>query len=135
MYQLHVRRRLGALLERDDREIDLGRAALLIAQEEYPGLSSETYLARLDELAARVRSRRVPTSQPRHLAEAINTVLFEEERFAGNEDSYYDPRNSFLNEVLDRRLGIPITLSILFIEVARRVGLEVEGIGLPGHFI
>jgi regulator of sirC expression with transglutaminase-like and TPR domain len=69
------------------------------------------------------------------VAETLNTFLFDEQGFAGNKDAYYDPRNSFLNEVLDRRLGIPITLSTIYMEIGRRVGFEVEGIGLPGHFL
>jgi len=123
------------VLAREDREIDLGYAALLIAQEEYADLDPRAYLARLNELAARVKARRIPPEQPRRLAEAINAVLFDQEGFAGNGESYNDPRNSFLNQVLDRKLGIPITLSILYMEIGRRVGLRVDGIGLPGHFI
>jgi regulator of sirC expression with transglutaminase-like and TPR domain len=135
MRELVTRRQLRSVLDRDDREIDLGYAALLIAQEEYPDLRVAEYLGRIDELAARVQARRIPTTRPRRLAEAINLVLFDQEGFSGNQNSYYDPRNSFLNEVLDRKLGIPITLSILYLEVGRRVGLRLAGIGLPGHFI
>ena len=106
--------------------VDLGRGAALIAQIEHPDLDPETVLQRLDDLAKRVGRRDV---------DGLRRVLFEEERFAGNADDYYDPRNSCLNDVLDRRLGIPITLSVLAIEVGRRVGLAIHGVGLPGHFM
>ena len=106
--------------------IDLGLGALLIAQIEHPDLEPKAGLDRLDELAARLGTADV---------HRLRRFLFEDEGFTGNGDDYYDPRNSCLNDVLDRRLGIPITLSVLVIEVGRRVGLAVDGIGLPGHFI
>lgn len=109
-----------------DESLDLGRAAFLVAQIEHHALDPDRELCRLDALAARVGRGDV-----HHL----RRVLFEDERFTGNADDYYDPRNSCLNDVLDRRLGIPITLSILAMEVGRRVGLTVRGIGLPGHFM
>jgi regulator of sirC expression with transglutaminase-like and TPR domain len=119
---------------RPDGEINLARAALLIARSEYPDLDIAGYLRRLDELALGVgeggRAR-----DPLQRLHRLREYLFEEEGFAGNSRQYYDPRNSYLNEVLDRRLGIPITLSLVLIEVGRRLGLEMEGIGLPGHFI
>jgi regulator of sirC expression with transglutaminase-like and TPR domain len=115
--------------------IPLAEAALAVAAEEYPALDAAGHLATLDGLAASVAAR---LSRPHTTADtlrALRTVLFEEAGFRGNAESYYDPRNSFLNEVLERRLGIPITLSIVYIEVARRVGLAVEGVGFPGHFL
>ena len=107
-------------------DVDLGLGAMLIARIEHPGLDPQAELARLDQLAARLPSRDV---------EGLRRFLFEEERFAGNREDYYDPRNSCLNDVLDRRLGIPITLSVLAMEVGRRAGLRVDGVGLPGHFM
>ena len=119
-------RAFGDLARRPPQAVDLGLGALLIAQIEYPELEPKAELARLDELAARVGGGDV---------ERLRRFLFEDEGFAGNADDYYDPRNSCLNDVLARHLGIPITLSVLVIEVGRRVGLAVEGVGLPGHFM
>ena len=113
-------------------EIDLGGAALAVARIEYPDLVPEHSLARLDELAA--RSAAAKLGDRRRALERLRDFLFDEAGFRGNADDYYDPRNSCLNDVLDRQLGIPITLSVLIMEVGRRVGLEIQGIGLPGHF-
>ncbi len=117
-----------------DGEILLARAALLIAAAEQPGLDVDRYLARLDDLAdTALAARRAADALSR--LHRLREFLFEELGFAGDRSDYFDPRNSHLNEVLDRRLGIPITLSLVFIEVGRRLGLQMEGIGLPGHFI
>lgn len=118
-----------------DEGIDLGAAALHLAGIEYPELDIATYLARLDALAARVASRLRATPSARETITILNRVLFEEEGLRGNRDDYYDPRNSFLNDVLDRKLGIPITLSVIYMEVARRVGFPVAGTAMPGHFL
>lgn len=113
--------------------IDLPRAGLLFARElAYPDLDVAAYLARLEELAAQARSS-LPASGPS--AAALASFLFEELAFRGNASAYDDPRNSFLNEVLERRLGIPITLSVVYLSVARRLQIDAYGIGLPGHFI
>jgi regulator of sirC expression with transglutaminase-like and TPR domain len=129
------RRRLDALLTRPDREVNLGEAALLIAAEEYPGLAVRDYLVRLDEMGCALRQRLDEEPRPERAVMALNHYLFREQGFKGNTEEYYDPRNSYLNEVLDRRTGIPITLSTVYMEVARRAGLDVEGVGLPGHFV
>lgn len=113
----------------------LAEAALLVACEEYPGLEVESYLARLDGMAGQARARVEAADCLRGRVEALNSYLFGQEGFRGNVEDYYDPRNSFLNDVLDRRTGIPVTLSAVYIEVGRRCGLDVEGVGLPGHFI
>jgi regulator of sirC expression with transglutaminase-like and TPR domain len=118
-----------------DEEIDLSRAALAIAQYEYPALRPEPYLARLDELGKRARCFTGEENNPYRLIAAINYVLFKQEGFRGNRDDYYDPRNSFLNDVIERKTGIPITLSVLYLEVARRAGLKLHGVGFPGHFL
>ena len=112
---------------------DLARAALQIARIEYPALGVDSYVDELNTLALRSRAR-VP-DDPLHRLHRLREFLFEEERFRGNTENYFDPRNSCLNDVLDRRRGIPITLSLVLIEVGRRVGLPTEGIGLPGHFV
>ena len=120
--------------ELEDEKIDLIRAALLIARGEYPDLDVEVYAARVEELARRVAAL-ASDLHPQRTLGALQHVLFEEVRLRGNREDYYDPRNSFLNDVLDRGLGIPITLSIVYMEVARRVGLHLFGVGLPGHFL
>ncbi|HLQ51586.1 MAG TPA: transglutaminase-like domain-containing protein [Terriglobales bacterium] len=127
----------SALVNRsiEDERIDLARAALAIARTEYPQLDPDSYLARLQGLAQRVRARLTRNPAPPETIASLNTVLFEEERFRGNVADYYDPRNSFLNEVLDRKLGIPITLALVYEEVARRIGLPLFGVGMPGHFL
>ena len=118
----------------EDEKIDLIRAALIIARSEYPALDIERYAVRMEGLARRVAAL-APDPDPPRTRNALNRVLFEETNLRGNRDDYYDPRNSFLNDVLDRGLGIPITLSIVYMEVARRVGFHLSGIGLPGHFL
>lgn len=117
----------------DEQGLDLGRAALTIARIEHPALSVERELGRLDALAA--RSAAAEVADPQQALDRLRAFLFEDEGFRGNAEEYYDPRNSCLNDVLDRKLGIPITLSVLMMEVGRRVGIDVEGVGLPGHFI
>jgi regulator of sirC expression with transglutaminase-like and TPR domain len=125
---------------------DLALAALMIARVEYPDLDANRYLAQLDFIgdeACRRLARAVPPADTPHDVDAgryakvaaLNAYLFDELRFVGNETDYADPRNSFLNEVIDRRTGIPITLSLVYMEVARRAGLPVEGINFPGHFL
>jgi regulator of sirC expression with transglutaminase-like and TPR domain len=119
----------------EDERIDLARAALTIARTEYPTLEVDTYLERIVALSDRVRARISEWGEPAHTIPALNAVLFEEERFRGNREDYYDVRNSFLNDVLDRKVGIPITLSLLYMEVGRRVGFPLFGVGMPGHFL
>ena len=113
-------------------DIDLGGAALAVARLEHPDLEPARSLARLDELAA--RSAAAKLGDPRRALGRLCDFLFGEAGFRGNADDYYDPRNSCLNDVRDRQLGIPITLSVLLMEVGRRVGVDILGIGLPGHF-
>ena len=118
---------------RSAEQIRLDVAALLLARTEYPALDLPAQLARLDALAARADCD--PHHSARDNIARLNRLLFEEEHFAGNEEEYDDPRNSYLNDVLDRRIGIPITLSLVYQEVARRRGLPVVGVGFPGHFL
>jgi len=121
--------------EVEDERIDLVRAALTIAQTEYPDVAIDAYRGRIEDLACRVKRQVPDLGDPSESITALNRVLFEEERFRGNGEDYYDPRNSFLNDVLDRKLGIPITLAVLYMEVARRVGFPLVGVGMPGHFL
>ena len=132
-YLLACRRRLQ--LEVDSPDGNLARAALWLAAEEYPGLRVQHYDELIDRLADRVREALGGRSDAGAAIAALRRVLVEEEGFTGNSDRYYDARNSFLNEVIERRVGIPITLSVLYIEVGRRAGMELEGVGLPGHFM
>jgi regulator of sirC expression with transglutaminase-like and TPR domain len=127
-------REFSELTGRPDGRIDLARAALAIARLEYPGLDAEAYLERLDALARGVDGARRSVDPLRRL-HRLREYLFVEQGFAGNREDFFDPRNSFLNDVLDRRQGIPISLSLVLIEVGKRLGLAVEGIGLPGHFV
>ncbi len=126
-------RRFRALTEREDEKINLAEAALVIAAAEYAELTPEPWLAALDRLAEQVQSD--SELSPFANIEALNHVLFEEEKFSGNDEDYDDPRNSFLNDVLERKKGIPITLSLVYMEVARRRRLPVVGVGFPGHFL
>ena len=123
-------------VERPEDALDLGRAALAIAESEYPRLDTTAYLGRIDELAIAVTKHLTgDESGPHRSIAALNYVLFQKCAFRGNRDDYFDAKNSFLNEVIDRRIGIPITLSVLYMEVARRIGLPVLGVGFPGHFL
>jgi regulator of sirC expression with transglutaminase-like and TPR domain len=121
--------------EVEDERIDLARAALTIARTEYPELDVESYIRRMDALAHRVGALITDVGDPTSSIAALNRVLFEEEGLRGNSEDYYDPRNSFLNDVLDRKLGIPITLAVVYMEVGRRVGFPLVGVGMPGHFL
>ncbi|MBI4164671.1 MAG: transglutaminase family protein [Acidobacteria bacterium] len=126
-------RLFAKLMESDDEEINLAEAALLIARTEYPELDLSLQLSRLDRMAREVPTD--PEGSGLGNVVSLNEYLFEREKFAGNEDEYDDPRNSFLNDVLDRKKGIPITLSLIYMELARRRGLPVSGVGFPGHFL
>jgi regulator of sirC expression with transglutaminase-like and TPR domain len=118
----------------DEAVFPLDRAALAIGLEEYPALDVGAYLCRLDTLAMRTEVLAGEDRSAGNLLECLHEVLFVQEALRGNTEDYYDPRNSFLNEVLDRRQGVPISLSVICIEVARRVSLTLEGVGFPGHF-
>ncbi len=132
---MNITVRWKEIVEAPEEEIDLAEAALVVAAHEYPGLDVLAYRARLDELADILKRRLRRDIGPTETLIALNRYLFDEIGFRGNVDDYYDPRNSYLNEVLDRRLGIPITLSLIHIEVGRRVGLALHGVSFPGHFL
>jgi regulator of sirC expression with transglutaminase-like and TPR domain len=126
---------LAQQVQRPDAELELDRSALYITGEEYPWLDVEGYLNQLDEMASEVRSKAGNTRNQRRMIEALNHHLFEYLKFAGNKDDYDNPENSFLNRVLDTYTGIPITLSLLYLELGRRLGISCHGIGLPGRFL
>jgi len=121
------------LMQRAEEEFNLDEAALLIARTEYPHLNVPDQLARLDALAFRLPCD--PSRPAIEIIESMNKLLFAKEKFRGNEEEYDDPRNSYLNDVLDRKLGIPISLSLIYIEVARRHDLALMGVSFPGHFL
>jgi regulator of sirC expression with transglutaminase-like and TPR domain len=126
---------LQQLVNRSDAEIPLDRGALLLARAEYPELDHARYLSEFDRLSGMAR-RRLPASRdPVSIMEILNALLFQEEGYRGNEEDYYDPRNSYINDVMDRKLGIPISLSVIYLEVARRLSFPLMGVSFPGHFL
>ncbi|MCC6474875.1 MAG: tetratricopeptide repeat protein [Burkholderiales bacterium] len=116
-------------------QFNLAEASLMVAQDAYPDLELRRYLERIDQIAAAIRQRVAQDAFAEQKVLALNHCLFNELHFAGNVDDYYDPRNSYLNEVLERRTGIPLTLSIVYLEVGRRIGLNLKGVSFPGHFL
>jgi regulator of sirC expression with transglutaminase-like and TPR domain len=123
------------LVSRRDEEIELARACLHIAEDAYPGLDVDGYVGEIDRFAKRLRARLSKDAVAEDRVIALNEFLFDDLGFSGNTDDYYDPRNSYLNEVLDRRTGIPITLAVLYMEIGRRIELPFEGVSFPGHFL
>lgn len=118
-----------------DREIDLVETALIIACNEYPELNISDYQRRLNLMADELQQRALGCRNVQDAVLALNAYLFDELGFSGNLSDFNDPRNSFLNDVLDRKLGIPISLSIIYMELGRRIGLAVSGVSFPGHFL
>jgi regulator of sirC expression with transglutaminase-like and TPR domain len=140
-YALHLSARVTQVAADLERALnspgsDLLPAAFAIARVEYPSLETAPYLAAIDQMghdaAARLQG---VAGGPTAVIEALNEYLYEEEGFSGNRDSYDDPRNSLLNEVIDRRIGIPISLAVIYMEVAARAGVRVTGVNFPGHFL
>jgi regulator of sirC expression with transglutaminase-like and TPR domain len=127
--------RFERMVRGPDESIDLVQGALLIAAEEYPQLDIDAYAAKLEALGATLKHRLRADIGRRDAILALNRYLFTELAFRGATEDYYDPRNSFLNDVLDRRIGIPITLAIVYIDIGRRIGLPLEGVSFPGHFL
>ena len=126
--------RLGHLAE---DQIDLAVASVLIAQSRYPELEGESELDALDSMAS-VLTDRIQQStddSPLHTMNLLSGWLYEELQYKGNHENYYDPRNSYINDIIDRRTGIPIALALIYIEVGRRSGIPLVGIGMPGHFL
>jgi regulator of sirC expression with transglutaminase-like and TPR domain len=122
-------------IQQPDESINLARTALYIAQEEYPDLEPEEYLNALDAMAIEL-GKRLPSSRyPLRMIQSINQYLYDELGFTGNQIDYYDPCNSFLNDVIERRTGIPITLALVYMELGKRIDFPMVGIGMPGHFL
>jgi regulator of sirC expression with transglutaminase-like and TPR domain len=132
---IDFRREFERMVARPEEDLDLGRAALLVAGEEFPGLDVDAYLARLDRFAEAVNDRTPSGLPPGERALQVGRYLFGELGFRGNSSDYYNPDNSYFNRVLETQTGIPITLSLLFLEVARRIGIRCRGVGMPGHFL
>ncbi|EAZ89421.1 SirB1 family protein [Crocosphaera chwakensis] len=118
-----------------DKQINLAKAALIYAKYEYPKLQIQDYLTSLDIIAERVKDSLPSNLYPLKVIKTINHYLFQELNFKGNKTNYYDPSNSYLNEVIDKKIGIPITLSVVYLEIAKRLDFPMVGIGMPGHFI
>jgi regulator of sirC expression with transglutaminase-like and TPR domain len=127
--------RLRQIVSGPDEDISLAEAALLIAGHEYPDLPVSAYLSRLDELAHGLRMRIGEDATDLERIAELNQFLFGDLGFRPNSEDYYDPRNSFLNEVLERRTGIPLTLSVIYMELGRKIGLPLKGVSYPGHFL
>ncbi|MFA6955066.1 MAG: transglutaminase-like domain-containing protein [Thermoanaerobaculia bacterium] len=135
VHPTEARRRFEEFAARELGPADVAEGALLIALEEYPQLDVDSELSRIDALAERVLERSERDEPSIFRLGHVHAVLFDQEGFIGNVGDYYDERNSYLNEVLERKVGLPITLSILFLRVARLAGLDAHGVGLPGHYL
>ncbi len=130
-----VQKEWGQTARLPDQQIDLEKGAFLLAKVSYPDLDPETYHHQLDQLADRIRPEVQAKIGLKDQLAILSRFLFERERFRGNWNDYFDPQNSYLNRVLDRKLGIPISLSVLYLLMSRRLNLAVEGVGIPGHFM
>ncbi|BAZ08153.1 hypothetical protein NIES3974_48220 [Calothrix sp. NIES-3974] len=135
MYLSSARQYFYQEVQQPDEQIDLAKAALYIAQEEYPHLDPQEYINALDTMADELQERLPSQSYPLLIIKTINQYLYDDLGFTGNTKNYYDPENSFLNQVIDRRTGIPITLALVYIEIARRINFPMSGVGMPGHFL
>jgi regulator of sirC expression with transglutaminase-like and TPR domain len=123
-----------ALMAQADTRIELARACLMIARDAYPELDMAHYVGQIERFGLRLRALAAERGVEEKII-ALNEFMFGELGFQANVDAYYDPRNSYLNEVIDRRTGIPISLSIVYMELGRRIGLPLEGVSFPGHFL
>lgn len=126
---------LEQVLSLSDKQMNLAEAALMVARIEYPQLDIKTYLAQIQQLADEISHRLPSAPSAGDTLNQLNQVLFVEKGFSGNRDNYYDPRNSFLNDVMDRKMGIPISLSILYLQLGDSLGLPLSGVSFPGHFL
>ena len=122
-------------LANPDAQIPLAATALLVAQCEYPAIKTDAYLTVLEGYASDISSKIGNENDPLYTINTLSQHLFDDLGFNGNSENYYDPENSYLNKVLDRRLGIPITLSLLYLDIGSRLNIPLLGIGMPGHFL
>jgi regulator of sirC expression with transglutaminase-like and TPR domain len=130
-----ARQRFREIAQRADRNLDLVEASLVIALEDQASLDIDGYLRQVDEWTTAIIDRLDGTHDVERIIEGINRFLFDEEGFHGENDDYYDPRSAYVSELLDRHAGLPITLSILYLEISRRVGIDAAGMSLPGRFL
>lgn len=130
-----ARQRFRAIASLPEASVDLVEASLVIALEEEPHLDIDPYIAKVGSWSDAVRVRVEGSRDIERIVDSINRLLFEEEGFHGEDEDYYDPRSALLNELLDKHAGLPITLSVLYIEISRRLGLEATGVSLPGRFL
>lgn len=130
-----ARQRFDQEIQKPEKDIDLAKAALYIAQEEYPQIDPDEYLNVLDTMAEELLEQIPKERYPLKVIKIINNYLYEDLGFRGNQERYYEPENSYLNQVIDRRTGIPITLSLVYLEVSKRIDFPMVGIGMPGHFL
>src|ERR1051325_5200288 len=130
-----ARHRFRELAGLPDREVDLVEASLVIAVEDHPGIEISRYLGQVSQWSDAVRDRLDGSRDVERIVESINRLLFDEEGFHGENEDYYDPRSALLSETFEKHAGLPISLSILYIELSRRVGVDVAGISLPGRFL
>lgn len=135
VHPAEARRRFREFAEGEITNANVARGALLIALEEYPQLDVDAYLRELDALAERVLRRGSANEPAVFRLGHLHAEMFDDDGYTGDEESYYDPRNAYLNEVIDRKVGIPIALSIVFLHVAKKAGLTAFGVGLPGHYL
>ncbi len=133
--QSEISDRFQALAGRPESQLGLAEGAFVLAAEARPEIDIDRGLADVAELVERIRPLVDSANGPTGAVTALNHSFFDLERFRGNREQYDDPRNSDLDEVLSRRRGLPITLSVLYVEVARQLGLEAYGVGFPGHFL
>ena len=130
-----IKRDFAQTLDCPDEQIDLTKATLKLARLEYPELDVIHYLNTVNQFIAQTQARLPQTRYPLKIIQQINEVFFQELGFRGNQENYYDPQNSFLNDVIDRRLGIPISLSVVYLAIAKGINFPMVGIGMPGHFL
>ena len=135
IHPAEARRQFRELAESEITTADLARGALLVALEDYPRTDVPRYLAELDSLVARVQAKATVGEPPIFLLGHLHAEMFDVDGYSGDSDNYYDPRNAYLSDVIDRKVGLPITLSMIFLHVANAIGLDAYGVGLPGHFI
>ena len=135
MAQSDLLNQFTEVTDRRDQDIEVARAALLLASSEYPDLSVERELFTFQRLAGDISSKLLDDDDPLYCMNVLSESLFDDFGFTGNTEEYYDPRNSYLNEVLARRTGIPITLAVVYMEVGRRLKVPLVGVGMPGHFL
>ena len=128
-------KRFSEATDRPDHQIDVARAAMLIAATEYPRINVDGELFTFQRIAGSISSKFLDDDDPLYSMNTLSEALFDDIGFRGNADNYYDPRNSYLNEVLRRRAGIPITLAVVYMEVGRRLRVPLLGVGMPGHFL